>query len=137
MEKTKFPEDLLEPLCQSLRTISLHALSWFVGGDSSDYTDHSDQEEKQSHQKCSEGKVEVADVHCLQDMNSASECTDNREGKEVVDQLSGPEVSVVCQNVGNVTSSQATTDGSVETEYEEELLISSSNTVAKEETMMV
>ena len=137
MEKSKFPEDLLEPLSQPLRTIILHALSWFVGSDSSDYTDHSNQEEKQSHEKCSEGKVEVADVHCLQDMNSASEYIDNREGKEVVDQLPGPEVSVVCQNVGNMTSSEATTDGSVEAEYEEEFLVSSSNTVTKEETMMV
>ena len=137
MEKTKFPEDLLEPLCQSRRTVSLHALSWFVGSDSSDYTDHSDQEEKQSHQKCSEGKVEVADVHCLQDMNSASECIDNREGKEEVDRLSGPKVSVVGQHVRHMTSSQTTADGSVEAKYEEEFLISSAHTVTKEETMMV
>ena len=137
MEKTHFSEYLLEPLRKSLWSIGLHALSWFVGSDSFDYTDHSKQEEKGSHKKCSESKVEVADVHCLQDMNSPTKCIDNREGKEVVDQLPGPEVSVVCQNVGHMTSSQTTANGSVKAEYEEEFLISSSNTVTEEETMMV
>ena len=137
MEKPKFSKDLLEPLSQSLRSIILLALSWFVGSGSSDYTDHSNQEEEQSHEKCSESKVEVADVHCLQDMNSPSKCIDNREGKEEVDHLSGPDVSVVGQYVGHVTSSQTTADGSVEAKHEEEFLISSANTVTEEETMMV
>ena len=137
MEKTQFSEDLLEPLSQALRSSTLHALSWFVGSDSSDDTDHANQEEEHSHKKCSEGKVEVANIHCLQDMNSATKCIDNREGKEEVDQLSGPEVSVVGQDVRHMTSSQSTTEGGVEAKHEEEFLISSSNTVTKEETMMV
>ena len=137
MEKPKFPEYLLEPLSQSLRSIILLALSWFVGSDSSDDTDHSNQEEEQSHEKSSESKVEVSDVHCLQDVNSATKCIDNREGKEEVDHLSGPEVSVVGQDVRHMTSSQSTTEGGVEAKHEEEFLISSSNTVTKEETMMV
>ena len=137
MEKTKFSEDLLEPLSQSLRSIILLTLPRFVGRGSSDYTDHSNQEEEQSHEKCSESKVEVADVHCLQDMNSPSKCIDNREGKKEVDQLSRPVVSVVGQDVAHMTSAQTTADGSVEAKYEEEFLISSSNTVTKEETVMV
>ena len=44
---------------------------------------------------------------------------------------------VVCQNVGHMASSQTTANGSIKAEYEEEFLISSSNTVTKEETMMV
>ena len=52
MEKTKFSEDLLEPLSQSLRSIILLTLARFIGRGSSDYTDHSNQEEEQSHEKC-------------------------------------------------------------------------------------
>ena len=137
MEQTKFSKDLLKLFSERLLFLLQLVPPWLVTTQSPRYADQADEEEECCHEESSEPEVEVSNVHRLQDVDPPCQRVDDREGKEIVDNVPGVEVSVLLEDVEDVAHSQPAADGRVETEHEEKFLVPPPYTVAEEEAMMV
>lgn len=113
------------------------SLPRFVIGETPCHAHQAQEEEEDSDEKCSTAKVEVTNIHGLQNVDPAGQGIDQRERKEEVGDLPGVKVSVVGEDVEDVTDSKPAADGGIEAKDKEEFLVPSTDAVSEEEAVMV
>ena len=98
---------------------------------------YSKDKKEEGHDTCPKPKVDKADIKCFKTGDFPCAEHDQGEGEEEEHGLLGGDIAVVAHTVHHVINTYSTTQGRVKTKYEKEFQILSSNTMTKEEAVMI
>jgi len=98
---------------------------------------YSKDKKEEGHDTCPKPKVDKADIKCFKTGDFPSAKHDKGEREEEEHGLFGGYIAVVAHTVHYVINTYSTTQGRVKTKYEKEFQILSSNTMTKEEAVMI